>query len=120
MKKIRRGRSTGSFRSPVRYVSHAIDVKIQPTVYMVDPMMDMSRGNPDAWPEAVYERDGNWYHADETWSEEHGPFRSEKEARQRLAEYALWLDTGILPYRMSPVYSKLFWINRLWHWLFRL
>ena len=36
---------------------------------------------------AIYERDGQWYHTDETWADEYGPFNSEQEAEQHLRGY---------------------------------
>lgn len=35
-----------------------------------------------------------WWFFDETWTERHGPFGSEAEAREGLRKYARWLDTG--------------------------
>jgi len=36
----------------------------------------------------------NWFFWDETWSNEHGPFNTEKEARQALDDYIYYLETG--------------------------
>lgn len=42
-------------------------------------------------PANPYERDGEWYFADET-EQEHGPFLTKQEADQQLAAYCAWLE----------------------------
>ena len=37
---------------------------------------------------------GTWWHTDETWSDEYGPFDTEDEARMALDAYALGLERG--------------------------
>lgn len=40
----------------------------------------------------VHEQAGKWYFWDETWADKHGPFDTEKEARDAMEDYATWLD----------------------------
>lgn len=35
----------------------------------------------------VHQREDGWYFWDETWTVDHGPYDSEVEARQHLAQY---------------------------------
>ena len=35
----------------------------------------------------VHEEDGKWYFWDETWSERHGPYNTEEEARAAIKDY---------------------------------
>lgn len=44
----------------------------------------------------IFHEENNWYFWDESWTEKHGPFYSEEEARQELSLYCLFLD-GKLP-----------------------
>lgn len=41
--------------------------------------------------------DNGWYFWDETWSNKHGPYETEEQARARLKEYLVWLETGKPP-----------------------
>jgi hypothetical protein len=38
--------------------------------------------------------DGSWWHYDETWCDEYGPFPTRIEAENALNRYCHWLDTG--------------------------
>lgn len=38
--------------------------------------------------------DGSWMFWDETWSQEHGPFETKKEAQENLAKYLDYLKRG--------------------------
>ncbi len=41
-----------------------------------------------AYRDAVHHREGKWWFWNETWSEAHGPFDTEAEARAACVEYA--------------------------------
>lgn len=38
-------------------------------------------------PSPIYEKEDGWYHCDETWSYEYGPFKTVEEAEKSLEEY---------------------------------
>lgn len=40
----------------------------------------------------VFVKDGEWHFWDETWADSHGPFATEKEAREALAKYCAELN----------------------------
>ncbi len=48
--------------------------------------------NIDENPNPVYQRNGLWYHCDEIWVDEYGPFPSEMIARAKMAVYCHWLN----------------------------
>ena len=44
-------------------------------------------------PDPVFQKDdGLWYFCDETWSYDFGPYRSEEDAKEKLSEYANYLE----------------------------
>jgi hypothetical protein len=45
-------------------------------------------------PDPVHWSEGDWYFWDETWAARHGPFDSERVARERLKMYTQWLEDG--------------------------
>jgi hypothetical protein len=45
-------------------------------------------------PSPVFERDGKWWHVDETWADEFGPFKTKEEAEKKLDCYVKYLQTG--------------------------
>ena len=46
-------------------------------------------------PKEVYQKkDGTWWHVDENWIDEHGPFKTLEEAESNFASYITWLEGG--------------------------
>lgn len=41
---------------------------------------------------AIFKEDGQWFFWDETWSESHGPYETDKEAANALTDYCENLD----------------------------
>lgn len=48
----------------------------------------------------IFERDGKWYHWDEVWAYEYGPYDTRDLAEEALKAYCRWLD--------SPEYPNVF------------
>ena len=49
---------------------------------------------------------GKWYFWTETWSDFVGPFEDEEACRYALSDYALHLDSGLIP---PPRYDAAYW-----------
>lgn len=50
----------------------------------------MTEGDP------VFKEEGMWYFYDETWSNVHGPFETEDDARKAVIAYVNYLNHGVL------------------------
>lgn len=40
----------------------------------------------------IFQKEDSWWHYDETWSNEHGPFSSYEEAQKEFEYYCAWLN----------------------------
>jgi hypothetical protein len=44
--------------------------------------------------ELIFEKDGEWFFWDETWTYAHGPYESYEETEKAQKRYCEWLATG--------------------------
>jgi hypothetical protein len=58
-------------------------------------MADLTNIQESTYPEPVFQKDdGSWWHMDETWADEHGPFSSKDAAKAALHEYVQSLESS--------------------------
>ena len=51
------------------------------------------RGELVSEPKVIRQKDDGWYFIDETWSDECGPYKTERKAKRKLKKYVKFLNT---------------------------